>query len=84
MIPKIVSVKAEKDYVLSVEFEDGCRVLYDLSEDMDQLPRYSDLRNVNGLFENFQLDESGTCVFWNDYVDLPSDTIYKYGKQLKD
>ena len=84
MIPKIVSVKAERDYVLSVKFEDGCRVLYDLGEDMEQLPGYSDLRDINGLFENVQLDKSRTCVFWNDRIDLPSDTIYKYGKQLKD
>jgi len=82
MIPRIANVKAEKDYILRVEFDDGRRVLYDLEEDINQLPRYSDLRDINGLFENVQLDESRTCVFWNDYIDLPSDAIYKYGKQL--
>lgn len=24
---------------------------------------------------------SRTCVFWNDRIDLASDTIYEYGKQ---
>ncbi len=84
MIPKIVSIKAKKNYVLDVKFEDGLNVLYDLKEDIEQLPGYSDLRNISGLFENVQLDESGTCVFWNDYIDLSSDMIYEYGKPRKD
>lgn len=83
MIPKIASIKAEKDYVLNVEFDDGSCVLYDVKKDIEHLPGYSDLKNVNGLFQNFQLDESRTCVFWNDYIDLPSDAIYKYGKRIK-
>ena len=84
MIPKIVSIKAEENYVLNVKFEDGLNVLYDMKEDMEQLPEYSDLKDINGLFENVQLDKSRTCVFWNDYIDLPSDTIYEYGRRLKD
>lgn len=84
MIPKIVNIKAKKNYVLDVKFDDGLNVLYDLKEDIDQLPGYSDLRNINGLFENVQLDESRTCVFWNDYIDLSSDIIYEYGKPRKD
>ena len=27
-----------------------------------------------------QLDESRTCVFWSEDIDLPSDTLYEYGK----
>lgn len=26
-----------------------------------------------------QLDSSRTCIFWNDRVDLASDTILEYG-----
>ena len=40
------------------------------------------LKNIYGLFEQVQLDESRTCVFWNDDIDLPSDAIYEYGKVL--
>ena len=31
-----------------------------------------------------QLDESRTCVFGNDSIDIPSDTIYEYGMERVD
>ena len=40
------------------------------------------VRDVHGLFQQVQLDESRTCVFWNEDVDLPSDTLYEYGKPM--
>ena len=81
MIPRISNIEIAKNYVLKVEFDDGKCVLYNLEDDMEQLPGYSDLKDIKGLFQNFQLDKSRTCVFWNDYIDLPSDAIYKYGKE---
>ena len=82
MIPRIESVKSKDSYVLHVIFDDGKNVLYDMNEDMDTLPGYDDLKNIHGLFDQVQLDESRTCVFWNEDIDLPSDTIYEYGKVL--
>lgn len=78
---RIKDLQALPDYQLSVTFDDGRPVLYDVSEDMD-LPGYSALREEPGLYESVQLDESRTCVFWNDDVDLPSDIIYEYGKDI--
>lgn len=54
---------------------------YDVKEDFS-LPGYGVLRDVHGLFQQVQLDESRTCVFWNEDVDLPSDTLYEYGKPM--
>ncbi len=34
------------------------------------------------LFNQVQLDSSRTCVYWNEDIDLPSDSIYEYGKSL--
>ena len=82
MIPRIKSVKSKDNYVLQVIFDDGKNVLYDMNEDMDTLPGYDDLKNIHGLFDQVQLDESRTCVFWNEDIDLPSDMIYEYGKVL--
>lgn len=80
MIQRIASVRALPGYRLYVAFDDGKRVLYDMREDMDTLPGYDLLSKVQGLFENVRLDESRTCVFWNDEIDLPSDIIYEYGQ----
>ena len=78
MLPKISSRKPLPDYLLSVAFDDGKRVLYDVKTDMS-LPGYSALRSIAGLFRQAQLDPSRTCVYWNDEIDLPSDAIYEWG-----
>ena len=81
MIPRIKEVKPLPDYSLSVTFDDGKSVVYDVKDDINQLEDYKDLVTVHGLFNHVQLDESRTCVFWNDWIDLPSDTIYEYGEE---
>ena len=79
MIPKIKTVEPMPDYKLKVLFDDGKTVIYNVKEDIETIESYKDLAAVQGLFEQVQLDESRTCVFWNDQIDLPSDTIYEYG-----
>lgn len=81
MIPRIKEVKPLPDYSLSVTFDDGKSVIYDVKDDIGQIDDYKDLVTVHGLFNHVQLDESRTCVFWNDRIDLPSDTIYEYGEE---
>ena len=81
MIQRIKSVSALPDFRLSVLFDDGRQVLYDVKDDFS-LPNYSALRDVYGLFNQVQLDKSRTCVYWNDEIDLPSDTIYEYGQPV--
>lgn len=83
MIPRIKSVKTIKDFWLQVVFDDGHECFYDVNEDIATIKSYEDLKNIHGLFEQVQLDESRTCVFWNDYIDLPSDVLYEYGKAEK-
>ena len=83
MIPRIKSVQSMDNYMLEVTFEDGKRVMYDVNEDIDTLPGYMDLRENPGLFDQVQLDESRTCIFWSDDIDLPSDMVYEYGKALQ-
>ena len=83
MIIRINEIKPLADYKLYVSFDDGKAVIYDLADDIETLPGYGDLKTITGLFNHVQLDESRTCIFWNDYIDLPSDIIYEYGKEYK-
>ena len=78
MIPKIKMVEPMPDYKLKVLFDDGKTVIYNVKEDIETIESYKDLATVHGLFQQVQLDESRTCVYWNDQIDLPSDTIYEY------
>ena len=79
MIPRIKNIKPMPDFMLSVTFDDGRSVVYDVKEDMN-LPGYDALREIEGLFQQVQLDQSRTCIFWNDEIDLPSDILYEYGR----
>lgn len=82
MIPRIKKVLPLDNLLLDVEFTDGKRVIYDVKEDLKDIPSYKDLLTINGLFQQVKLDESRTCVYWNDYIDFPSDCIYEYGRGL--
>ena len=82
MLPKIKEVKPLPDYCLCVKFDDGHTVIYDVKEDMAQIESYRNLKTIHGLFNQVQLDPSRTCVYWNDEIDLPSDTLYEYGKPV--
>lgn len=77
MIPRIETVKPLENYMLYVEFKDGIKGLYNVAEDIEQIPQFEDLKKINGLFKQVQVDESKTCVYWSDMIDLPSDTIYE-------
>ena len=80
MIPRIKYITPLSGYKLNAEFDDGRKVRYDLADDIASLPNYSMLTDIVGLFEQVTLDSSRTFVYWNDLVDLPSDTIYEYGE----
>lgn len=82
MIIRVRNVKPLNDYILYVEFDDNKCVEYDMNEDIDTLPGYDNLKRINGLWNQVKIDESRTCIFWNDSIDLPSDTLYEYGKVL--
>ncbi len=82
MIPRIKNISVLDDYVLFVEFDDGYKVLYDVKDDIKDIPSFRALVNIYGLFNQVQLDSSRTCVYWNDEIDLAGDSIYEYGKAV--
>lgn len=83
MIPRIKSVKPLENFVLNIVFDDGKEVLYDVNDDIQTIPSYEALKTIHGLFQQVQLDQSRTCVYWNDYIDLPSDALYEYGVERR-
>ena len=83
MIPRIKECKPLEDYKLLVTFDSGDAVIYDVKDDITQIDSFKPLETIAGLFEQVQLDESRTCIFWNDIIDLPSDTLLEYGKPIQ-
>ncbi len=82
MIPRIKSVSEKGNYKLEVLFDDGKKVLYDVEDDIRTIESFKDLKIINGLWNQYSLDKSRTCIYWNDYIDLASDSIYEYGKEI--
>lgn len=82
MIKRIRDLQILPGYKLKASFDDGRCVVYDVGDDIRDIPAYSALRTIEGLFPQARLDESRTCIFWNDEIDLPSDTIYEYGREI--
>ena len=82
MIPRIKSVKPQDNYKLLIQFDGGETVLYNVLEDIDAIDDFGPLKTERGLFENVQLDDSRTCIYWSDRIDLPSDTLLEYGERV--
>ena len=80
MIPRIRQISVLDNDILWVEFDDGHKVMYDVKDDIAIIPSFRTLREVYGLFNQVQVDTSRTCVYWNDQIDLASDSIYEYGQ----
>ena len=78
----VCDVIRKSDSFEKVLFDDGKNVLYDVNQDIEQIDEFKPLRTLFGLWNQIQLDESRTCIFWNDRIDLPSDTIYEYGVEI--
>ncbi len=84
MIRRIQTFEAKPGLQLFVRFDDGKAVMYDVLDDVRSIPSYAPLETVPGLFAQVQLDQSRTCVFWNEDIDLPSDVIYDFGRKVSD
>ena len=82
MLPRIASLSLLPEYRLDVAFDDGRRAIYDVKQDMQDIPSYRALESIYGLFPQVQVDESRTCIYWNDEIDLPSDILYEYGVEV--
>ena len=60
------------------------------------IPRIASLKPISDLLLQVEFDDgitvlydvkedlSRTCVYWTEDIDLPSDTIYEYGKKIRD
>ena len=68
------------DYMLRIVFDDGEIMLYDVKDDIAHIKAFKELETEEGLWGKVRLDTSRTCVYWNDRIDLPSDTLYEYGQ----
>ena len=82
MFPRIKELVPLDGYVLDVWFDTGEHVFYDVSDDIQSVKEFGLLKTIPGLFNAVKVDESRTSVYWNDRIDLSSDTILEYGRPV--
>ena len=82
MIPRIDSVEVKNNFHLLIRFRSGEAALYDVGDDINTIEEFSVLKTEPHLFDHVQVDESRTCIYWNDRIDLPSDTLLEYGRRV--
>lgn len=82
MFSRIKKVEVKDELVLLITFDDDIRVLYDLKDDIKNIKDFEALQTETSLFKNFQIDQSRTCIYWSDRIDLASDTILEYGRKI--
>jgi len=68
----IISVKATKDYVLYLEFENGEKKVFDMNILMDNKP-FNRLK-ASALFQAARIDCGTVC--WPGNIDIAPETLY--------
>lgn len=79
MIPKIKTLSVLPDYHLSVTFDNGRQVVYDVKDDIEHTPGYGRLLD-KALFASVRIGKERAHISWTSDIDLPSDILYEYGK----
>ena len=59
-LPRIKTVVPMDGYKLSVLFDDGRKVVYNVAEDIDTIGAFSDLKTVEGLWSQVQVEARST------------------------
>ncbi len=80
---KIDKVIPLDDFLVSVNFDNGDIMLYDLNPLFDKWQVFNDLTK-NKLFELVQVDAGGQGIVWNDEIDLSKYEIRENGSAISE
>lgn len=75
--PKIQVAKAINHHVLSIEFNNGEKKLYDITPLLKN-EMFLPLKNPD-FFKNVQVETGGYAVFWNEEIDISEYELWLHG-----
>ena len=75
--PKIHCATAINHHVLSIEFNNGEKKLYDISPLLTK-DMFLPLQNPD-FFKNVQVEAGGYAVFWNEEIDISEYELWIHG-----
>lgn len=74
MFPKLIAVEAQKNYLLSLQFDDGTKGVADVSHLAGQGVFKS--WDEGNLFFKVKIDPETNALVWNEMLDLDPDNLY--------
>lgn len=80
MFHKLRSAAPLPDYKLLLHFADGTAKQYNLMPLLDAYP-FSDLKTIQGLFEQVTVDPGGYGISWNDDIDIDCEELWINGQK---
>ena len=83
MFHRIKDVQPLSDYKLNVTFLDNSVKTYSVAGLLDELPVFTMLEQVDGLFDQVHVDSGGYGVVWNAELDLSCDELWEHGELIE-
>lgn len=78
MFHKIKNVSPLSEYILSIQFAEGCTKIYDVKPLFEKIPIFNELKNIE-LFFDVSVDVGGHGIVWNDDLDLSCEELWENG-----
>lgn len=83
MFHKVKSATPREPFQLLVHFSDGSARLYNVAPLFAKWPAFRALEQVDGLFQQVDVDAGGYGVSWNDDLDLSSNELWEHGAPVE-
>lgn len=81
MTHRIKKVTPMDSLVVSVIFQDGVEVEYDIINLFAEFPQFNILQSEKNIFEQVKVDVGGCGLCWNDELDIDAEEIWKNGRR---
>ena len=81
MFHKVKNVKILNKYILEITFQNDVIKHYDVSVLFEKWKVFENLKNIDGLFEQVNVDQGGYGISWNDEIDLECEELWEHGKE---
>lgn len=79
MFYNVASVTPLTNYLLQVQFENGCQKQYDVKPLFQKWDAFHDLMHIPYLFDCVYVDTGGYGICWNENLDISCNELWENG-----
>lgn len=81
MTHRIKKVTPLDGFIISVIFQNGVEIRYDIKTLFPKFPQFQVLEHVEGMLEQVKVDVGGYGLYWNDELDIGAEEIWQNGRR---